>query len=143
MLDEIIELKKKAEGIKQEIEKRELEAGIIELREELETLEEAIKMSISAAVEQGITREGSIKIMNVGREVRKVRVRDFQEAHPNIFWDVLEVKVTAAEGALIRKYKANGMNDKEAKSYAKEELANYCDLKKVDSYKIIDALEGV
>lgn len=143
VLAEIIEWKKKSIELEEEIKRREEEAGIPALREELELINATIKESISVAASKGIMSEGSIQIVDKYREMRKIRTTDFQHAHPDVFWKCVEVKVTQAENAMVERYLEEGYDKKRAKELAKETITEFSDINVVHSYSIIDVVEGI
>ncbi len=142
VLESVIEMNRRIAELKSEIDKLREESGIKVLEDEMKALTKDKKVYIEKCIEEGRTEEGSLRVVNVGRRNRVIRVSEFKEVYPDVFNIVAVVPITTTTEIMVQRMVDDGYSKKEAMEIVKEELEGLCDVEMTSSWDVVDVLEG-
>ncbi|MFA6771281.1 MAG: hypothetical protein WCS74_01375 [Dehalococcoidales bacterium] len=142
MLEKAIELKKSILDLKERIQMIEEDNDLPAMRDILKAKEKDYQSMLKDCFDNGITSEGSIRIVTTYRGRRGVRFKEFLERYPNIATTYAKISVTAAEKALTGLLTDGGMEKKDAKEEAQSILDEFCDMEGEPKFDVVDLVEG-
>jgi hypothetical protein len=141
MLDEALKIKEEIAKLTDIIAAAKEDAGIPEMEVELAAMQNQLFEILSAAAETGVTREGSIALIDQSVRRRKIRTKEFFAKYPSLVMEFASVPVGKAESALKKLLKDGGMKPKEAETQAAHEIAVLSDVEITKKFDVVDLME--
>lgn len=139
MLEIAMEKKKGVEILRKQIKELEEDSGLNDMRTELVELEKDYADFLAKAVQEGVTSEGSLQVVDTSIKRRIIKyIAELREDMPEVFDRSVKVSVTEAEKTLIDLFVGGGMELKAVKDAAREKLEQYCVYDVKPKYEVID-----
>ena len=132
-LTDVMDMKAELERLEAQISAIRQEQGLPALEEQVKILKFGISTLLTELVDTGITQEGSLRIVNKGRKVRKINLGRLHAYDP-VLYDVLETKFT-----LSLKELDVVLADREDKDTIIDML---CDTTQSENWDVVDLLAG-
>lgn len=138
MLKDILNERRKLEELGNQIKDAKKKYGIDLMEKDLKNRLEMLQGLLVECVAAGETAEGSLRIVDKGRSVRRVNLNKIEVKNPGLIEELIINNVVTVPVGALEKYLREYNTDEETADI----MADLCDIEMQHRYEIVDILEG-
>lgn len=138
MLKDILNERRELEDLGNQIKDAKKKYGIDLMEKDLKNRLEMLQGLLVECVAAGETAEGSLRIVDKGRSVRRVNLNKIEVKNPGLIEELIINNVVTVPVGALEKYLREYNTDEETADI----MADLCDIEMQHRYEIVDILEG-
>ena len=138
VLKDILNERRELENLGNQIKDAKKKYGIDLMEKDLKNRQEMLQSLLVECVAAGETAEGSLRIVDKGRSIRRVNLNKIEDYQPGLLDLLISNNTATVPVGALEKYLRGYHTDEETA----EIMSGLCDIEMQHRYEIVDILEG-